>query len=697
MGFQRQHMPSLLSQCFDPCFVFNGIYHNIARLTNREVIKTGPSPMPMTYKIQKKHYPLLEKLAVLFFETQKLSTRRNLLLKNTYTSKMDNYLIGFSDGSNQFSTSCVYLISSSTDSNMSQATLITTSSRLSEDTLIAKTPESIPGKEMHGLLLCVSSMVQILEGLQECGFKVKSCHIGVDALSQILGLMAPPSQSRRSLRKHYASINVHLYTLANITKQVKEDIIFWLNQEEVCNPADKLGKFDIEKDPVHKWVKLQKEILQPDWLQDHPRNYLHRLIKSSKEKIRLSKTGGYLRNQSAEKILGLHLHTEPSKDEDIMVSYIEANEKLLPARKKNLDFHPLDRVVERFGHKGSSYVMKIMGYVTYFAHRWVDKLYLMKHKVCSHEELCECKKKLLEQRQVDRPFRDNPIRDITFVDGKQVKASTADEETLIKVGLLVSTLISADFSTNPAIPKHMTKYTKTQFRMNGAICQAYSGRFLRYQTAVNPARHTVAWVELTSPIIEIISREVHTKLSCGLGPQSYMNAIHVAGFCATGLLKFIKDQIGSCESCAQVKMLMSGETSMNQTLKNLYGPDDFLGLAASADPLSILAVDEAGPFYIQDSEGGYKTTYILVCVEILTYKVHLIPLPKLDTLHFVRALEILQSLRGKFSTLIMDYHTSHKPLSQAQHEEQQSKQSFAEFIVPSDKQIYRQIIKMATL
>merc|ERR1711954_128002 len=57
---------------------------------------------------------------------------------------------------------------------------------------------------------------------------------------------------------------------------------------------------------------------------------------------------------------------------------------------------------------------------------------------------------------------------------------------------------------------------------------------------------------------------------------------------------------------------------------------------------------------------------ILACVKLLSYKDHLIPLPKLDTIHFVRALEILQSMRGKFTTLILDDHTIHRPLSQTE-------------------------------
>ena len=131
--------------------------------------------------------------------------------------------------------------------------------------------------------------------------------------------------------------------------------------------------------------------------------------------------------------------------------------------------------------------------------------------------------------------------------------------------------------------------------------------------------------------MELISAEVHKKLSCGLGPQSYINGIHIAGFCTTGLLRYIQDQIGACEGCAQVKMLLKGDSSIAQAVKNLSGPDDYLGQAVGKNPLEIIAADECGPFYIQDGKGGYKSTYILACVELITYKVYLVPLPRVDT------------------------------------------------------------------
>ena len=52
-GFQRQHIASLVCQCFDPTFIFNSIYHNVARLVNRKIVKSVPNTMPITYKVKK--------------------------------------------------------------------------------------------------------------------------------------------------------------------------------------------------------------------------------------------------------------------------------------------------------------------------------------------------------------------------------------------------------------------------------------------------------------------------------------------------------------------------------------------------------------------------------------------------------------------------------------------------------------------
>ena len=144
-------MSSLLSQVFDPAFIFNAIYHNVAKLVNRRILTTNPKPLTMTQKVPECHFPILEKLSQLFFETQKLSVDRYALIPETPLATMKNYTIGCADGSLNFSTSCIYLASCDTRSLRSRTSLINTMSKLAENTKISKTAASIPDKEMREL------------------------------------------------------------------------------------------------------------------------------------------------------------------------------------------------------------------------------------------------------------------------------------------------------------------------------------------------------------------------------------------------------------------------------------------------------------------------------------------------------------------------------------------------------------------
>ena len=136
-----------------------------------------------------------------------------------------------------------------------------------------------------------------------------------------------------------------------------------------------------------------------------------------------------------------------------------------------------------------------------------------------------------------------------------IKPSAKDEEILIRASLLVSTLVSANITASPAIPAHMDKYTISKIRLSNIVCIAYTERFIRYQATFTQARHAVAWIKSSSPLMEIISKEDHKILSCGLEPQAHINDIYVTGFRATGLLDFIKDQIATSSSCTITDML----------------------------------------------------------------------------------------------------------------------------------------------
>ena len=171
----------------------------------------------MTQKVPSCHFPILEKLSQLFFETQKLSTTRYALLPDTPMTNLKNYIIGFADGSLNFSTSCIYLVSCDTQSPRSRTSLINTMSKLMDNTKINQTEASIPDKEMHGLWLAASNALKALQTIQETKITIEAVYLGSDALSQVVGLSRPPQVLKPKLRRLYANINLHLFEIANIT------------------------------------------------------------------------------------------------------------------------------------------------------------------------------------------------------------------------------------------------------------------------------------------------------------------------------------------------------------------------------------------------------------------------------------------------------------------------------------------------
>ena len=58
----------------------------------------------------------------------------------------------------------------------------------------------------------------------------------------------------------------------------------------------------------------------------------------------------------------------------------------------------------------------------------------------------------------------------------------------------------------------MTTYTDSEMRINNAFCKAYYGRMLMHNAVIKLARHSVAWINVKLPIMELIFEEVHQKV-----------------------------------------------------------------------------------------------------------------------------------------------------------------------------------------
>ena len=124
--------------------------------------------------------------------------------------------------------------------------------------------------------------------------------------------------------------------------------------------------------------------------------------------------------------------------------------------------------------------------------------------------------------------------------------------------------------------------------------------------------------------------EAHRKLPCGLGVDAYLAAVHFTGFSGTGLQARISEEIESCQKCETTKFIISGKSPLTQSLLLERGPDDFINNCLQKVVLQCLILDEAGTFFLTS---GPKTeqVYIMVGVELVTYRCHLIPMQDTTT------------------------------------------------------------------
>ena len=91
----------------------------------------------------------------------------------------------------------------------------------------------------------------------------------------------------------------------------------------------------------------------------------------------------------------------------------------------------------------------------------------------------------------------------------------------------------------------------------------------------------------------------------GLGPQSYINGINLARFCANRIKEYVHKQIDACPTCTEAKMIIKGVSTLTQNMKQFYGPDDFIANTLYPNPMRIVSIDEVEPFYLDDGYGDH--------------------------------------------------------------------------------------------
>ena len=54
----------------------------------------------------------------------------------------------------------------------------------------------------------------------------------------------------------------------------------------------------------------------------------------------------------------------------------------------------------------------------------------------------------------------------------------------------------------------------------------------------------------------------------------------------------------------EAKMILKGASQAMQSMKQFYGPDDFIANTMHPNPMKIVLLDEAGPFYLVNNQGN---------------------------------------------------------------------------------------------
>ena len=88
-----------------------------------------------------------------------------------------------------------------------------------------------------------------------------------------------------------------------------------------------------------------------------------------------------------------------------------------------------------------------------------------------------------------------------------------------------------------------------------------------------------------------------------------------------------------------------------------------MATTVSQFPLSHVVLHETGPIFFGegDSEENelYLSTHLLISVELVTYRTHMVNMKDMSTHSIIQGLETLQQLRGALLNIVLDAQKSH--------------------------------------
>ena len=141
-------------------------------------------------------------------------------------------------------------------------------------------------------------------------------------------------------------------------------------------------------------------------------------------------------------------------------------------------------------------------------------------------------------------------------------------------------------------------------------------------------------------------------MGCGLGKAQYVKSAQFIGVTAPAIAKTVKEVNNSCACCLHQRVLLNAKYPYSKHILKEHSPDHLVAATVSQDPLSHVVFDETGLIFFSDGESKtsdlYLSSYLLICVELVTYFTHLVITKDMSTRSVIQALEQYNN-SGKFS------------------------------------------------
>merc|ERR1712115_344996 len=464
------------------------------------MIKKGV--MPMTHRIDRRHHALLNKLANLFFACQELTVPRYLLVKDVSAKNIRNVIYGFSDGSVQLSTSCIYLLSYDATSDKHSINIVSTLSKLGNITKLEGEQlefDSVPKKEAHGLALACNGAMICADMLKKLKLNHTATYIFTDAISQAIALGKSPALFPPPFNKYYSQCNTILFNLGQRTNQRKEDMVLFIDQKKYLNPADLISKFNIHHNTVEQWIQKTKKMFAPDWLQRHPKEYIKTLFESSKVAIAKQAEGGTIEEYGGDESAIITMS-------NVCCDFISASDPLndVKSSSKTPDYSIIDPLFSKYQDYSNDIPLRILGRAVLILHHWIDLTLIRKAKRnsnCLHKMYhCPCSNNALQH--IVRPYKKTPIYPPYLKNGKFNVTNEHDKRILTQVGFYWAALICGNTKNKLHHIIGLDRYVEGRITYGTLSCKVVSGRVIRHHAVINPTSPKIFFLLPTFPFFQ---------------------------------------------------------------------------------------------------------------------------------------------------------------------------------------------------